>query len=167
MLEKDDIGRAPSQDSEYFEAMVDEKEVSVKNGDAGHFVSAQYGLDAGIKRYVLTINLNKADLQKGKSVNLQFQLYDFKIGLYRISNQGIDNTPQENRIILVSTGNGTENTYAPRFDKPPFEIEISKIKYHNYSEVPAVSGRLNGILYNTPDFRDSLVITKGSFSSRY
>jgi RNA polymerase subunit RPABC4/transcription elongation factor Spt4 len=119
--------------------------------------------------YTVSVRLSKERSGDEKMPLLEFRIFDIKIKSFNITGEeNIFDALSTYVVIVKKEKSKTDNTYySPDPQKKPFEITINKYEFKPDSGLPFVGGKLNGVLYNTANRQDSIVIKDCNFEVRY
>ncbi|WP_316839797.1 DUF5025 domain-containing protein [Pedobacter gandavensis] len=161
-------------DIQYLKATIDGQSISLQKTDNdrtvfyGSWTGLGMGNGAKIDIYTVDVNLPKASLSSTDVFRLSFQIYDVKKRKYEMEGDLSDRTDFGAYIYAVKKPDLGENVlYSTSSLKKPFHIEITKYEYPKNSLIPIVGGKFNGVLYNTKNLLDSIVVKNGEFEVRY
>jgi hypothetical protein len=119
--------------------------------------------------YAVSVLLSKEAPGDDKMPLLKFRIFDIKPRTFTITGEDDIYDPLASYVVVVKKKKpDTDNTfYAPSPEKKPFEIAINRYEFKPDSGLPFVGGKLNGVLYNTTNQQDSIVIKNCNFEVRY
>lgn len=160
---------------QYFKADIAGQTLDLKssideNRDLFRGSYTEIGFGDGTFKEMYTVNVAVPNTLLNTSIQskLQFQLFDIKKGVYQLSNDDSYQKDFSSHIYLVTNlGMQDSKLYTTNEKKPPFNISITRYEKVKGSMIPFVGGKLNGVLYNVKDLKDSIVIDNGVFDVRY
>lgn len=118
--------------------------------------------------YTVNIQVPKEVLNTKINPKLQFQIFDIKAREYLLNNKVAFQKDFSTHIYLVTElGTSASKTYTTNESKKAFKISILKYEKPKDGSVPFVGGNLNGVLYNTKDLQDSIIIKDAAFEVRF
>ena len=118
--------------------------------------------------YTVNVKVPKDVLNTTISSILRFQIFDIKAREYLINSKNAFQKDFSTHIYLVTElGTSASKTFTTTESKTAFKISISKYEKPKDGSVPFVGGNLNGVLYNTRDLQDSIVIKDAAFEVRF
>lgn len=160
---------------QYFKATVDNKPVGIElpMGENRELYNGSWtgvGMANGEEKEMYTVHvaLPKELLNSNRGSVLRFQIFDIKKKEYQISNDAPGPNNLSSHVFLwKDAGAEGETTYSTSSLKKPFKVEITKYESPYKSNLRTVGGKLSGVLYNTKNLMDSIVIQNGSFEVGY
>ncbi len=160
---------------QHFNATVAGKSVRIQNSlnkDRIQFNGSWTGVGMGngtqLEMYTVRVTLPKEVLGRADESKLRFQIFDIQRKEYQINGDKLYEKDFSTHIYLQnSVGKSNDVIYTTSSLKKPFKIEITKYELPKGSLVPIVGGKLNGVLYNTKDLTDSILIHDGDFEVRF
>jgi hypothetical protein len=119
--------------------------------------------------YAVTVFLAKENPADAQMPKLKFRIFDIKPATFKITGEEDIYSPLATYIVLLKKGKtDAESTfYTANQQYKPFEITINKYVFNPDSGLPVVGGRLNGVLYNTTNHQDSIVLKDCTFEVKY
>ena len=167
----------PKEDSykQYFQANIAGKPINIEGNistprNIFHGSWTILGNSDGTNTEMYTVNLQvpKDVLNTKIGSKLQFQIFDIKTGEYLLNSKIAFQKDFSTHIYLVTElGTSGSKTYTTDESKKAFKISILKYQKPKDGSVPFVGGNLNGVLYNTKDLQDSIVIKDAAFEVRF
>lgn len=161
---------------QHFSANINGTSVSIKNtidNNRGLLRGSWTGVGIGTKpminMYTVNVLLPKAVPYMDYDSKLIFQIFDIKTGLNRITGED-DYYKDFGTFIAITRRTGDRSNdimYTANKQKKPFEVSISRYEIPKNSMTPIVGGTLRGVLYNTKNIQDSIVIDQAKFEVRY
>ncbi|WP_265800977.1 DUF5025 domain-containing protein [Pedobacter sp. MC2016-05] len=167
----------PKEDSykQYFQANIAGKPINIAGNistprNIFHGSWTILGNSDGTNNEMYTVNVQvpKDVLNTKIGSKLQFQIFDIKTGEYLLNSKIAFQKDFSTHIYLVTElGTAGSKTYTTDESKKAFKISILKYQKPKDGSVPFVGGNLNGVLYNTKDLQDSIVIKDAAFEVRF
>jgi hypothetical protein len=166
---------------QYFNGAIDGKKVDIKTATTVSYhpcencnvesVSGDWTGYGSINKdaYVVSVFLAKDKPNDAQMPKLKFRVFDIKPGDFKITGEEDIYNPLASYILIIKKEKAGEDNklYAPNPQKHPFEIAINKYEFKPDSGLPFVGGKLNGVLYNTKNQQDSIVLKDCNFEVRY
>ncbi len=127
-----------------------------------------YGNGTSKEMYTVSVQVPKTILGTTIDSKLQFQLFDVQEKEYLLtSNRAFQEDFSTHIYLVTNLGMPNSKIYTAFDNKLPFKISILKYEKPNDGSIPFVGGKLTGVLYNTTDLQDSIIIKNGAFDVRF
>lgn len=163
--------------SQHFYAFINDKPITVHSSlekDRANFNGQWTGIGmangGNINLYKVNVLLPKEISKEGYTSDLKFQIYNISKKTFLITGKD-DSYNVKGTYIALRKKTGPAETdqkvYAANTKKKPFQIKITNYETIKGSLVPSVEGRLDGVLYNIKNSRDSIIIKNGEFKVRF
>lgn len=158
---------------QYLKAEIGSQSIDIRKTDNdrnlfyGSWTGVGMATGTQIDMYSVELNLSKVLLVSNEVSKLRFQIFDIKTKQYQIDHDFSFPIDFTTYIYMIKNAGGkNEVIYSTSRLKKPFSIEVKRFEYPNDSIIPIVGGKFNGVLYNTKNLKDSVVIENGEFEVR-
>ncbi|WP_342644541.1 DUF5025 domain-containing protein [Mucilaginibacter sp. CSA2-8R] len=131
-------------------------------GDNGGQRRQMYNIDAAISALDGDINTKST---------FRIQLNNVKTGIFDITGEDSVFQPLTGSYAVLSIRSAANSyslvLYTASVKKQPFKVQVTGFEYPPYSSIPTVTGTFNGVLYNTQNIADSVIVKNGAFKVRF
>ena len=158
---------------QYFNANIAGKDLNIKGSlgeNRGVFRGSWtvLGYGNGIDKDLYRVDVAIPNrISNSSSAQLSFQIFDIKQKPYTISSARAYLESFSSNIYLIVKSSTSSDVYTTSELKKPFVVNITKYEKQKDGSSPFVGGKIDGVLYNTKNLQDSIVIRDGVFEVRF
>ena len=158
---------------QYFNANIAGKDLNIKGSLGenrgvfrGSWTVLGYGNGTDKDLYRVDVAIPNR-ISNSSSAQLSFQIFDIKQKPYTISSARAYLESFSSNIYLIVKSSTSSYVYTTSELKKPFVVNITKYEKPKDGSLPFVGGKIDGVLYNTKNLQDSIVIRDGVFEVRF